>query len=258
MENLDSIFKKGLEGKEQTPPSATWSKLETLLEAQEAPRKQKRRPIFWIAAALVPLFLAWFWFLQNPTIQKDGENMVHTSKEPHATQKAEPKQFNQENATIQKNGNVASVDLLAGASSIQAKSTASFVRKNFRGAKELANSENKTGHVAHLTEQKDPNSVQDLKKATPALSTGEAIVEAKQVKELAEDQTETVEIAYYPQKVEPTDAQADWAEVEFKPGRRSSSFIQSLAALRQDGLKHVGTIADAKETLASLIGYQNK
>lgn len=244
-QSLDGLFRQ-LGDMENTPPSASWAQMEALLDAQQG--KKKRGFVwYWVAAAVLPLFLVAGWFL-IPQDQEMAKNQtIQHPKENTATQ---PKQ----------------VEVVAGTNSIEESQLASGKKLEIPtmatplkiNAASQSNGNGNSEKEIHLVSQ----NVSEEKNNFPLRETGDS---------LGSKPTASEVVAQAGVPVFKTNSEPELASVEYRPGISESDEIASIEwkkgatsreklkntvqKIRSGDFESLPTVAQAKENLFALIAH---
>lgn len=242
---LDGLFRQ-LGDHESTPPSAGWAQMEALLDAQQG--KRKRGFVwYWVAAAILPLFLVAGWFLipSEPELAKNQpiENSIENTN-------TQPKQLDEVAST---NSDVENqvpyqkkVEELSGGSPIKTR-VSSQSKGNGSSENEIPLVEQMVAVEKNLPDfqEEEKNSI-----AKPIVSEVVAQVEVP----VFNSNSDLASVEFRPGISESESDEI--ASIEWKKGASNREKIKNaVQKIRSGDFESLPTVAQAKENLFALIAH---
>jgi hypothetical protein len=258
MENqsLDQFFRKGMEGSESKPPTASWAQMEALLDAQNASPKTKKRPViwYWAAAAILP-FLFFFWWIfslsETGKTELAGQKINQRVPEKMLRQNQEFEKVETQKPMIargepQKQFSISANEKIAKSDPVSSKKVKKAIdekatEKPFEPVLNLAQNQN-INQEESFPKTKIPVGIQAETK--PA-------AEENQGYEIA-----SIEIRKGQSKPEEKPEDLSVATIEWRKSKPEKlHWADRLANLKAGNIKNIPTMNEAKENIVAFLGF---
>jgi hypothetical protein len=250
MENqLDKMFRKGLEGKENQAPSASWAQMEALLDAQASgaePKKKRGFIWYWAAAVLVPLFIfVWFIVEKEPKKPEWASNNTKPPKQEILSLKsAREEKINL--ISVEKPENPELKKLAAA-------QPQKIEKIKIQGLSTLNLKTDESQQIISENEDIAKNSATEI----PDLSSENQTISSQSKEEEIGYEIASIEFRKGSRPTEKPELANEMASIEWRPGKpQKPNWAERIAHLKSGHFEKVPSMAEAKENLVALLSFK--